>query len=55
MATMDIIARGGAPANLTYGGANADQIKNAFRILLADRTCTPVSSILAASWLRRRR
>ena len=39
MATMDIIQlAGGAPANFldVGGGANADQIKNAFRILLAD-------------------
>jgi succinyl-CoA synthetase beta subunit len=40
MATMDIIKlAGGAPANFldVGGGANADQIKNAFRILLADK------------------
>jgi succinyl-CoA synthetase beta subunit len=40
MATMDIIKlAGGSPANFldVGGGANADQIKNAFRILLADR------------------
>jgi succinyl-CoA synthetase beta subunit len=40
MATMDIIMlAGGAPANFldVGGGANADQIRNAFRILLADR------------------
>ena len=40
MATMDIIKlAGGAPANFldVGGGANAEQIKNAFRILLADR------------------
>lgn len=39
MATMDIIKlSGGSPANFldVGGGANADQIKNAFRILLAD-------------------
>ena len=39
MATMDIIKlAGGAPANFldVGGGANADQIRNAFRILLAD-------------------
>jgi succinyl-CoA synthetase beta subunit len=39
MATMDIIKlSGGAPANFldVGGGANAEQIKNAFRILLAD-------------------
>jgi succinyl-CoA synthetase beta subunit len=40
MATMDIIKlAGGSPANFldVGGGANAEQIKNAFRILLADR------------------
>jgi len=40
MATMDIIKlAGGSPANFldVGGGASADQIKNAFRILLADR------------------
>jgi succinyl-CoA synthetase beta subunit len=40
MATMDIIKlAGGSPANFldVGGGANADQIKNAFRILLADQ------------------
>ena len=40
MATMDIIQyAGGAPANFldVGGGANAEQIKNAFRILLSDR------------------
>jgi len=39
MATMDIIKyAGGSPANFldVGGGANADQIKNAFRILLSD-------------------
>jgi len=39
MATMDIIQyAGGSPANFldVGGGANADQIKNAFRILLSD-------------------
>jgi succinyl-CoA synthetase beta subunit len=39
MATMDIIKlAGGAPANFldVGGGASADQVKNAFRILLAD-------------------
>jgi succinyl-CoA synthetase beta subunit len=39
MATMDIIKlAGGSPANFldVGGGASADQIKNAFRILLAD-------------------
>ena len=40
MATMDIIKlAGGAPANFldVGGGASADQIKNAFRILMADK------------------
>ena len=40
MATMDIIKlAGGAPANFldVGGGANAEQITNAFRILLADK------------------
>jgi succinyl-CoA synthetase beta subunit len=46
MATMDIIKlAGGAPANFldVGGGANAEQIKNAFRILLAD---TDVKAVL---------
>jgi succinyl-CoA synthetase beta subunit len=40
MATMDIIKlAGGEPANFldVGGGANAEQIRNAFRILLADQ------------------
>jgi succinyl-CoA synthetase beta subunit len=40
MATMDIIKlAGGSPANFldVGGGASAEQIKNAFRILLGDR------------------
>ncbi|HZT30154.1 MAG TPA: ADP-forming succinate--CoA ligase subunit beta [Bryobacteraceae bacterium] len=40
MATMDIIKyAGGSPANFldVGGGANAEQVKNAFRILLSDR------------------
>ena len=40
MATMDIIKyAGGSPANFldVGGGANADQVKNAFRILLSDK------------------
>jgi succinyl-CoA synthetase beta subunit len=40
MATMDIIKlAGGAPANFldVGGGANAEQIRNAFRILMADQ------------------
>ena len=39
MATMDIIQHaGGSPANFldVGGGANADQIKNGFRIILSD-------------------
>ena len=39
MATMDIIKyAGGSPANFldVGGGANAEQVKNAFRILLSD-------------------
>jgi succinyl-CoA synthetase beta subunit len=46
MATMDIIKyAGGAPANFldVGGGANAEQIKNAFRILLSD---TSVKAVL---------
>jgi succinyl-CoA synthetase beta subunit len=45
MATMDIIKlAGGEPANFldVGGGANAEQIKNAFRILLADRNVEAV-------------
>jgi succinyl-CoA synthetase beta subunit len=45
MATMDIIKyAGGSPANFldVGGGANADQIKNAFRILLSDRAVKAV-------------
>src|SRR5579862_4334518 len=45
MATMDIIKlAGGAPANFldVGGGANADQIKNAFRILLSDKNVKAV-------------
>ncbi|HVZ27781.1 MAG TPA: succinate--CoA ligase subunit beta, partial [Rhizomicrobium sp.] len=40
MATMDIIKyAGGSPANFldVGGGANAEQVKNAFRILLSDK------------------
>src|SRR5438105_14512761 len=40
MATMDIIKlSGGSPANFldVGGGASADQVKNAFRILLSDK------------------
>ena len=39
MGTMDIIKyAGGSPANFldVGGGANAEQVKNAFRILLSD-------------------
>ena len=45
MATMDIIKyAGGMPANFldVGGGANADQIKNAFRILLSDKNVKAV-------------
>jgi succinyl-CoA synthetase beta subunit len=45
MATMDIIKyAGGQPANFldVGGGANAEQIKNAFRILLSDRSVQAV-------------
>jgi len=45
MATMDIIQyAGGSPANFldVGGGANADQVKNAFRILLADASVKAV-------------
>src|SRR5438874_6228422 len=45
MATMDIIKyAGGAPANFldVGGGANADQIRNAFRILLSDKAVKAV-------------
>ncbi len=45
MATMDIIKlAGGEPANFldVGGGANADQIKNAFRILMADEAVKAV-------------
>jgi succinyl-CoA synthetase beta subunit len=45
MATMDIIKyAGGAPANFldVGGGANAEQIKNAFRILLSDSSVKAV-------------
>ena len=45
MATMDIIKlSGGEPANFldVGGGANADQIKNAFRILMMDKNVKAV-------------
>ena len=45
MATMDIIKlSGGEPANFldVGGGANADQIKNAFRILMSDKNVKAV-------------
>jgi succinyl-CoA synthetase beta subunit len=45
MATMDIIKlAGGEPANFldVGGGASAEQIKNAFRILMSDRNVTAV-------------
>ena len=52
MATMDIIKyAGGSPANFldVGGGANAEQVKNAFRILLSDKTSRPCSSISSAA------
>jgi len=52
MATMDIIKlAGGAPANFldVGGGASADQIKNAFRILLADADVGRSSSTYSAA------
>jgi succinyl-CoA synthetase beta subunit len=45
MATMDIIKHaGGSPANFldVGGGASAEQIKNAFRILLSDKSVRAV-------------
>ena len=45
MATMDIIKyAGGQPANFldVGGGASAEQVKNAFRILLSDRSVKAV-------------
>src|SRR5262249_22556848 len=45
MATMDIIKlSGGSPANFldVGGGASADQVKNAFRILLSDKNVKAV-------------
>ena len=45
MATMDIIKyAGGSPANFldVGGGANAEQVKNAFRILLSDQNVKAV-------------
>ena len=45
MATMDIIKyAGGSPANFldVGGGANAEQVKNAFRILLSDKNVKAV-------------
>jgi succinyl-CoA synthetase beta subunit len=45
MATMDIIKyAGGSPANFldVGGGANAEQVKNAFRILLTDKNVKAV-------------
>jgi succinyl-CoA synthetase beta subunit len=45
MATMDIVKHaGGSPANFldVGGGANAEQIKNAFRILLSDKSVRAV-------------
>jgi succinyl-CoA synthetase beta subunit len=45
MATMDIIMlAGGSPANFldVGGGANAEQIRNAFKILMSDRSVKAV-------------
>ena len=45
MATMDIIKyAGGSPANFldVGGGASAEQVKNAFRILLSDKSVKAV-------------
>jgi len=45
MATMDIVKyAGGSPANFldVGGGANADQVRNAFRILISDRSVRAV-------------
>jgi len=45
MATMDIVKfAGGSPANFldAGGGANVEQIKNAFRILLSDKSVKAV-------------
>src|SRR5437764_3928664 len=45
MATMDIVKfAGGSPANFldVGGGANAEQIRNAFRILLSDKAVKAV-------------
>ena len=45
MATMDIIKlAGGEPANFldVGGGASAEQVTNAFRIILSDRTCKAI-------------
>jgi len=53
MATMDIIKyAGGSPANFldVGGGANADQIRNAFRILLSDKSVKAVLSISSAEF-----
>jgi succinyl-CoA synthetase beta subunit len=55
MATMDIIKlAGGSPANFldVGGGANADQIKNAFRILMADKDVKAVFSNIFGGILR---
>ena len=52
MATMDIIKlAGGEPANFldVGGGANAEQIRNAFRILMADKTSRRCSSTSSAA------
>ena len=67
MATMDIIKyAGGSPANFldVGGGASAEQVKNAFRILLSDKNVKAVlinifggilrCDTLATGWWRRR-
>jgi succinyl-CoA synthetase beta subunit len=55
MATMDIIKlAGGEPANFldVGGGANAEQIKNAFRILMADKNVKAVLINIVGGILR---
>jgi hypothetical protein len=55
MATMDIIKyAGGSPANFldVGGGANAEQIKNAFHILLSDAGVTAEAAMVQAPGLR---
>ncbi len=63
MATMDIIKfAGGEPANFldVGGGANAEQVNNAFEILLADKNVKAVlinifGGILRVRYARQRR